>query len=116
MAKVTQNPAQYPLNHVTYAPSKLKIAMSKADNIFRTKILKDLVCFDSLQPSQQFFSHVRTGLPGLIKCLAQGHNIRTLPGKRSCISKRKLRDRLLSASLINSFSSEALTQQVDLFS
>ena len=23
------------------------------------------VCFDSLHPSQQFFSHVGTGLPGL---------------------------------------------------
>ena len=23
------------------------------------------VCFDSLHPSQQFFSHVETGLPGL---------------------------------------------------
>ena len=36
--------------------------------------------FDSLRPSQQFFSHVRTGLSGLNqykaadKYLAQGHN------------------------------------------
>ena len=37
------------------------------------------VCFDSLCPSQQFFSHVGMGILGLtsikqrIKCLAQGH-------------------------------------------
>ena len=35
-----------------------------------------LFCFNSLHPSQQFFSHVMTDLPGLklIKCLAKGHN------------------------------------------
>ena len=38
------------------------------------------VCFDSLHPCQQFFSHVGKGFPGLNqyeaedKCLAQGHN------------------------------------------
>ena len=43
------------------------------------------VCFDSLLPSQQLFSHVGTGLPGLNqysaadKQLAQGHNTVTLP-------------------------------------
>ena len=35
-----------------------------------------LFVFDSLCPSQQYFNHVGTGLPGLnqerIKCLAQG--------------------------------------------
>ena len=40
------------------------------------------VCFYFLHPSQQVFSHVWTGLPGLstkqwIKCLAQGHNTMT---------------------------------------
>ena len=44
----------------------------------------DCVCFDSYHPSQQFFSHVGTGLPGLNqhlaadKCIAQGHNTVTL--------------------------------------
>ena len=40
------------------------------------------VWFDSLRPSQQFFSDVGKGLPGLnqyytqrIKCLAKGHNV-----------------------------------------
>ena len=27
--KVTQNVAQYPLHHVTYAPAKMKVATSK---------------------------------------------------------------------------------------
>ena len=35
---------------------------------------RGFVWFDSLRPIQQFFSHVRIGLPGLIKFLAQGHN------------------------------------------
>ena len=42
--------------------------------------------FDYLRPSQQSFSYVETGLPGLnqyqarINCLAQGHNAVTLMG------------------------------------
>ena len=43
-------------------------------------------CVDALCPSQQFFSHVGTGLPGLnryleqrIKCFAQRHNTVTPP-------------------------------------
>ena len=37
------------------------------------------VCFDSLRPSQQFFSHVGTGLPGLNQYLAaaEGPCLRT---------------------------------------
>ena len=41
---------------------------------------KHICLFDSLHPSQQFFSYVGTGLPGLtstmqgLMCLAQGHN------------------------------------------
>ena len=33
--------------------------------------LAEFVCFDSLHPSQQFFSHVRTGLSGLNQYLKQ---------------------------------------------
>ena len=46
------------------------------------------VFFCFLCPSQQFFSHVGMGLPGLnqylkqqIKCLAEGHNIETVSGE-----------------------------------
>ena len=44
-----------------------------------TALLESAVCFVYLRPSQQVFSHVGTGLPGLnqyeqdIKFFAQGH-------------------------------------------
>ena len=51
--------------------------------MFSMRTMNKFVClFDSLRPSQQFFSYFRKGLPGLNKyygkqglvCLAQGHS------------------------------------------
>ena len=70
------------------------------------------VLFD-LIPSQQFFSHVRTGLPGLNqylaedKCLAQGHNAvltaRLKPVTPRFPVKHSTTDLLCSPTLINIF-------------
>ena len=46
----------YPDQLASQKPADLDLQFSKTRYIF---------CFDCLHPSQQFFSHVRTGLPGL---------------------------------------------------
>ena len=59
---------------------KQRSASSEAHIVIYLFVCLFVLNFDSLHPSQQFFSHVGTGLPGLnlstklrIKCLAQGH-------------------------------------------
>ena len=52
--------------------------MTFSDEVF-AGALKVFVCFDSLRPSQQFFSHVSMSLPGLNQYLAEDNvsNLRT---------------------------------------
>ena len=75
----------YPEDMATVSSRQLlaKLQLDDFDVILREMALmvwtyKAFICFDSLHPSQQVFSHVRTGLPGLnqykVEYLAQGHN------------------------------------------
>ena len=45
--------------------SRLSNSVHYGTYMHRRNHAVSLLCFDSLRPSQQFFSHVRTGLPGL---------------------------------------------------
>ena len=57
-------PSKFQADLLEHPNQMLKLMDKKVFTILHSKFLFLFVCFDSLQTSQQFFNHVRTGLPG----------------------------------------------------
>ena len=79
-----------PLNvaiFITHVHKCLMGATHSSMDLYFTLFCTDIlfVCFDVLRPSQHFFSHVRTGLSGLIQYLAENKVYLLLKDSMQCL-------------------------------